>query len=80
MHKACALQKGSKWTGIERPMPHMGALDSNYMLQETLFAADPTCALCQQQIHSLEDAQVDHIVSFAHHLLKAAIQTLQTLA
>lgn len=30
-------------------------------LKERLHAADPTCALCNQRIHSSDDAEVDHV-------------------
>lgn len=31
-----------------------------------MFTQDPTCAICLNQILSLDDAQVDHIVPFSH--------------
>jgi len=34
-------------------------------LKKKLFEYDPTCSICSQQIHSLDDAHVDHIVPFS---------------
>ena len=34
-------------------------------LRRALFASNPVCAICNQAIHSVDDAQVDHIQPFA---------------
>jgi hypothetical protein len=33
----------------------------SFKLKEEMMAADPTCAICTQRIHSAEDAAIDHI-------------------
>lgn len=33
-------------------------------LKQALFDSDPTCAICDQRIHTLDDAEVDHIVHY----------------
>lgn len=30
-------------------------------LKETMYASDPTCAICQQHIQDMDDAEIDHI-------------------
>jgi hypothetical protein len=33
--------------------------------KKALFAADPTCHICKQAIHDIDDAHVDHVTAFA---------------
>lgn len=33
-------------------------------LKQTLYANDPTCAICEQHIHSIDDSAVDHIEQY----------------
>jgi hypothetical protein len=43
--------------GDAKPEPRGFTLE----LKRDLFTANPTCQLCKQQIHDLDDAEVDHI-------------------
>jgi hypothetical protein len=36
----------------------------NYAFKKALFENNPTCAICQQKIDHIEDAEVDHILAF----------------
>ncbi len=36
-----------------------------YAIKKQLFQQDPTCKLCGQQIRSIDDAEIDHIVPFS---------------
>lgn len=33
-------------------------------LKEEMMASDPTCAMCQQRIHDIDDAALDHIKQY----------------
>jgi len=36
----------------------------SYKLKEELMNTDPTCSICQQHIHSVDDAAIDHIKQY----------------
>jgi hypothetical protein len=36
----------------------------SYKLKEEMMASDPTCAICNQQIQSIDDAAIDHIKQY----------------
>jgi hypothetical protein len=46
--------------GIARREPRCFSLS----LKEELFEANPTCTICQQRIHHLDDAAIDHIEQY----------------
>ncbi|QFP77214.1 DUF262 domain-containing protein [Deinococcus sp. AJ005] len=41
--------------------PRSDSRTFTYKLKQELFDTDPTCALCKQHIHAIDDAEVDHI-------------------
>lgn len=43
--------------GLDGPEPRSFSL----ALKEQLYSADPTCQLCGQRIHDLDDSEIDHI-------------------
>jgi 5-methylcytosine-specific restriction endonuclease McrA len=38
---------------------------SRYIVKKQLFEKDSTCKLCQQQIQTIDDAEVDHIIPYS---------------
>jgi len=44
--------------------PHREPRQFSMKLKETLYLNDPTCKLCDQRIHTIDDASVDHIKQY----------------
>jgi hypothetical protein len=44
--------------------PHREPRSFTLQIKTGLHDADPTCALCQQRIHDVDDAEVDHILHY----------------